>query len=265
MTSSTHTSASAAARRKTETILGIQFHTGDTAEAVEAALMGGLVLAPSGPGLAGDFVASEAYREALRGADVNLTDSGFMLLLWRVKTGRKLPRLSGLGFLQALLERPEIKAARGTFWVMPNAAEKETNLAWLRGRGLEILDEDCYVAPFYGAGRIEDIVLLKRIRSRRPGVVVLAIGGGVQERLGWSLHEALKPEPNRPGVVCIGAAIAFLSGTQTNIPPWADRWMLGWFFRIVSSPRRYVPRYWRALRLAALILRHGAKLPPLKA
>ena len=265
MTSPTRTRVTAASQKNSETILGIQFHTGDTTEAVEAALMGSLVLAPSGPGLAGDLVTCAAYREALRGADINLTDSGFMLLLWRAKTGRNLPRLSGLGFLQALLERPEIKVAQSTFWVMPNAAEKETNLAWLRRRGLEISDDDCYVAPFYGPGKIEDATLLERIRSRRPGVVVLAIGGGVQERLGWSLHEALKPEPKPAGVACIGAAIAFLSGTQCNIPPWADRWILGWFFRIVSSPGRYVPRYWRALRLAALILRHGSKLPPLKA
>lgn len=257
------TGAGDACPPNTETILGIRFHTGTTAEAVNAALAGSLVLAPSGPGLAGDLVASAAYREALLGAEINLTDSGFMLLLWRAKTGRSLPRLSGLGYLQALLDRPEIQAERGTFWVMPSAAEQRANVAWLRSRGLKLSDEDCYVAPHYGPGKIEDAALMQRLHSRRPRVVVIAIGGGVQERLGWTLHEALKREPRRPGVVCIGAAIAFLSGTQGNIPSWADRWMLGWWFRIVSSPRRYVPRYWRALRLARLVLRHGTKLPPL--
>lgn len=248
--------------RATETILGLAFHTGTTNEAIEAALAGGLVLAPAGPGLAVDFVESEAYREALLRAEMNLTDSGFLLLLWRLRTGRKLPRLSGLGYLQALLARPETKAANGTFWVMPDATEQAANLAWLRAQGVEVTEADCYLAPFYGPGRIEDETLLARIRERRPRVVMLAIGGGVQERLGWWLRETLDAVPARPGVVCIGAAIAFLSGRQVNIPPWADRWSLGWLFRIVAEPRRYAPRYWRALRLAGLVFRHGAKLPP---
>jgi UDP-N-acetyl-D-mannosaminuronic acid transferase (WecB/TagA/CpsF family) len=246
----------------TETILGVEFHIGTTEEAIEAALTGGLVLAPSGPGLAGDFIASAAYREALLAAEVNLTDSGFMLLLWRWRTGRRLPRLSGLGYLQALLARPEARAARGTFWVMPSAAEQAVNLAWLRAQGVEVTEADCYLAPFYGPGGIGDDVLLERIRARRPRVVMLAIGGGVQERLGLGLRRALEREPERPGVVCIGAAIAFLSGTQAKVPSWADRWMLGWLCRIVAEPGRYLPRYWRARRLAGLVFRHGEKLPP---
>ncbi|MEY4489937.1 MAG: hypothetical protein RIQ79_2445 [Verrucomicrobiota bacterium] len=246
-----------------ETILGIPFHTGSKAEAINAALTGALVLAPSGPGLATDFTTSASYREALLGADINLTDSGYMLLLWRMRSGRKLPRLSGLGYLRELLIQPQIKAAGGTFWVMPTEQEKTTNLAWLHTQGVIAGVEDCYVAPVYGPGPLADGDLLARVRLRQPKVVVITIGGGVQERLGRSLCVALRNEPNRPGIVCIGAAISFLSGTQANIPPWVDRWMLGWCFRIATSPRRYLPRYWRALRLFGLVFRNGHHLPPL--
>jgi len=250
-------------RLSSETILGITFHTGTSGEAIEAALFGALVLAPSGPGLAGDLVESETYREALQGAEINLTDSGFLLLLWRAKTGRKLPRLSGLGYLQALLKHSSTKSEGGTFWVMPNASELTKNVSWLQQQGLNITAENCYLAPHYGAGQIKDLALLESIRRKQPKLVIIAIGGGVQERLGWWLSGAFKPREGRPGVVCIGAAIAFLSGAQNNIPSWADRWMLGWLFRVLASPGRYVPRYWRALRLAGLVIRHGANLPPL--
>lgn len=244
-------------------ILGVDFFTGATADAVAAAWHGGaLVLAPSGPGLAVDLVKSAAYREALTGAELNLTDSGLMLLMWRLKTGRKLPRLSGLGFLRALLATPDAKAAGAMFWVMPSEAEQAVNLRWLNASGIAATREDCYVAPCYGAGAIEDPDLVSRVRNRRPRVVIVCIGGGVQERLGWSLRTALDGDENRPGIVCIGAAIGFLSGTQVAIPRWVDRWMLGWLWRIVSSPGRYAPRYWGALRLIWLTLRYGEEAPP---
>lgn len=253
-----------AAEGSKETILGIGFHVGTVAQAVDAALQGALVLAPSGPGLAGDLVNSPAYRAAVLAAEVNLTDSGFMLLLWRWRMQRRLPRLSGLGYLQALLQHPKIKEAGATFWVMPGAEEQALNLHWLNAHGVAVSPEDCYVAPVYGAGFIEDDALVARIRARRPRVVIIAIGGGVQERLGLALQQRLAADPARPGVVCIGAAIAFLSGAQVAIPAWADRWCLGWLCRIISSPRRYGPRYLAALRLAGLIRRHGRALPPLR-
>lgn len=249
---------------QTETILGIPFYVGSPAGAIDAALRGGLVLAPSGPGLAADFIASEAYREALLHADINLTDSGFMLLLWRWRSGRSLPRLSGLGYLRSLLLRSEVRVPDGTFWVMPSAEEQRIHLRWLNANGVPVSPESCYIAPYYKPGRIADDVLRALIRKKSPRVVILAIGGGVQERLGLSLQRGFENLPSRPGVVCIGAAISFLSGAQVNIPPWVDRWKLGWFWRLWSSPRRYFPRYFTALGLVELIRRYGSRLPPLR-
>jgi UDP-N-acetyl-D-mannosaminuronic acid transferase (WecB/TagA/CpsF family) len=251
-------------RKEEETILGVQFHVGSTSAAVDSALRGGLILAPSGPGLAADLVESAAYREALLRADLNLTDSGFMLMLWRWRTGRRLPRLSGLGYLRALLAHSEIKVSGGTFWVMPSEQEQAIHLNWLNAQGVHVAPEDCYIAPFYAKGAIEDDDLVARICQRQPRVVVVAIGGGVQERLGLLLKFRLGELPVRPGVVCIGAAIGFLSGTQVNIPSWVDHWGLGWFWRTVSSPRRYLSRYISALGLFRLIHRYGGGLPPLR-
>jgi UDP-N-acetyl-D-mannosaminuronic acid transferase (WecB/TagA/CpsF family) len=65
----------------------------------------------------------------------------------------------------------------------------------------------------------------------------------------------------RPGILCLGAAIAFLSGAQTAIPVWADRMCVGWLLRIISSPKRYLPRYIDALKLVPVLYRHREKLP----
>lgn len=244
----------------------MDFFTGPLEPAVELAVGagetdGGLIVAPSAPGLAVDWVRAPAYREALQTADLALTDSGFMVLLWRLFTGERLPRHSGLKFLRVVLDRPELKQPGAVFWVMPSAEEDARNRAWLATRGFPVTAEDVYLAPAYPAkGELRDDELAGRIAARRPRVVMLAIGGGVQERLGCALRAQL---PYRPGILCLGAAIAFLTGGQANIPPWADRLILGWLLRLLSNPRKFWRRYWEALRLAPLLWRYRERTPPL--
>lgn len=246
----------------TRRVLGVDFFVGTIEAATERALAGGLVVAPSGPGLAVDLVKSPAYREALTTAELAITDSGWMVLLWRVLTGEKLPRHSGLKLLRAVLARDALKAPGAIFWVMPSQEESVRNLAWLQAQGFAVTTADTYVAPHYPPGPITDPELLARLEARRPQIVLLAIGGGVQERLGCGLRARLS---FRPGLLCLGAAIAFLTGGQAAIPPWADRLFLGWLIRLLSSPRKFWRRYWDALRLAPLLLRHRAELPDLRA
>ncbi len=242
----------------TTQILGIPFFTGTIGQAVTRAMEGGLVVAPAGPGLAVDHVKSAAYREAVSTADLVLTDSGFMVMLWRLFTGQRIPRHSGLKFIRAVLERPELKKPGAIFWVMPSIDDDMKNRAWLIANGFQVTEDDVYLAPRYGAGEIDDGELAERIEARRPRIVMLAIGGGVQERLGNGLRRRLAC---RPAILCLGAAIAFLSGAQTAIPPWADGARLGWLLRILSSPKRYLPRYIDALKLVPVLWRFRERLP----
>jgi UDP-N-acetyl-D-mannosaminuronic acid transferase (WecB/TagA/CpsF family) len=112
----------------------------------------------------------------------------------------------------------------------------------------------------YG-GEISDSALVERLNRLRPQHVVVTVGGGTQERLGLYLKRNLE---YLPAIHCIGAAIAFLSGDQVHIPVWADRLYLGWLFRSLSEPKRYVPRYWEARKLLSLMLRYRSELPPLR-
>ncbi len=246
----------------TRRVLGVDFFVGTIEQATERAVSGGLVVAPSAPGLAVDLIKSESYREALTTADLAITDSGYMVMLWRFFTGERLPRHSGLKLIRAVLAREDLRAPGAVFWVMPSAAESARNLAWLREQGFATTEADTYLAPHYKPGAIEDRELVKRIEERRPRVVMLAIGGGVQERLGLGLRAGLS---YRPGILCLGAAIAFLTGGQTSIPPWADRLVLGWLLRLLSSPRKFWRRYWDAIVLAPIVNRYRDRLPDMRA
>jgi hypothetical protein len=170
-------------------------------------------------------------------------------------------RVSGLKYLKLLFEINALQPPESVLWIMPNAAARAQNLDWLRSRGYEFTDRECYLAPEYSSGRIYDETLIRLVNQRRPKHIVVCLGGGTQERLGLML----KRQSNfRPSIHCIGAAIGFLTGNQVHIPLWADRFFLGWLFRCFSEPGKFVPRYWRAFRLLPLMIRYRENPPTVK-
>jgi N-acetylglucosaminyldiphosphoundecaprenol N-acetyl-beta-D-mannosaminyltransferase len=237
-------------------ILGIRFFVGDADEAIARMSEGGLLVVPAAPALQ-NIAHDLGYREALQGADVVITDSAFMVMIWNRLKRDSIRRVSGLKYLSSLLKQPDFSQASGSFWIMASEESARRNCAWLRRQGIELAAEDMYIAPLYDKA-IKDAALLTRIDERRPRHIIVTLGGGTQERLGLYLRSELNC---RPSIHCIGAAIAFLSGDQVQIPRWADRMYLGWLFRCLSNPRRYMPRYWDARKLLSLMIRYGSSLP----
>jgi UDP-N-acetyl-D-mannosaminuronic acid transferase (WecB/TagA/CpsF family) len=241
-------------------ILGLDFFDGGPADAVDEALTRcGLIVAPSGTCF-GRLQRDEVYRTAMTRADLVLPDSGFMVLLWRLLRRRGLTRISGLAYLKKLLCRPEIRSGRSALWVLPDGHAAGKTISWLQKDGFPTTTDDCYIAPIYGTNAA-DPVLLERVQSSRPGHVVIALSGGVQEKLGFYLRENAS---YRPAIHCIGAALGFVTGYQIAIPTWADRLYLGWLLRLLSNPRRFFPRALSAVSLPGLIVKYGSSLPPLK-
>jgi UDP-N-acetyl-D-mannosaminuronic acid transferase (WecB/TagA/CpsF family) len=237
-------------------ILGLQFFTGTSAQAVELMRAGGLLVVPAAPALK-DLPHNPAYREALLNADLTITDSGFMVLMWNLLQRDSIPRVSGLAYLREFLKQDEHRKTGSTFWIMASPGSATCNIAWLKAEGIDVAREDIYYAPMYGEV-IHDPELLSILNSRCPRNIVVTIGGGTQERLGLYLKRNLD---FRPAIHCVGAAIAFLSGDQVKIPVWADKLFLGWLFRCLSEPKRYVARYWSARKLFPLMLRYRDQLP----
>lgn len=243
-------------------ILGIPFANDSVEALVERSLKGGLVVVPSGPGLAVDLRNNPDYRKAVTSADLAIADSGAMVLFWKLFRGKSIERVSGLRFLKHLLQVESLKQPGATFWVHPTEGQMKVNNFWLKEQGFFLKDSCNYIAPMYPRKDIQDDKLWESLRAENPKAIILCIGGGVQERLGWWIREQYRMASRRcPAVICTGAAIGFLSGNQINVPDWADRLYLTWLVRCVSNPKTYIPRYWSALPIAWRIIRYGKKLP----
>ena len=240
-------------------ILGVDFFGGSVQEAIRRMRDGGLLVVPAAPALK-DLATNADYRESLLHADLAISDSAYMVLIWNLIAGDNLKRLSGLEYLRELLRERDVRTPGNTLWIMASPKSAKLNLAWLSEQGIEIPTENIYMAPMYGA-HIDDPALLAKMNALKPRHVVVTVGGGTQERLGLYLKRNLD---YLPAIHCIGAAIAFLSGDQVHIPVFADKFYLGWLYRCISEPKRYVPRYWEARKLLGLMVKYRSELPPLK-
>jgi exopolysaccharide biosynthesis WecB/TagA/CpsF family protein len=241
-------------------ILGIKFFNGDVDEAVEfMERHGGYLVAPSGTCFA-RLREDEPYRQAMLSADLVIADSGLMVLTWRLLRHEKIQRISGLQYLKQLLANLEREGNARVFWILPGTRARQKLLDCFRGKPFPIRIGDCYVAPRYGL-EIEGRDLLTLVEECRPAHIVIAIGSGPQEKLGHYLRENLA---YRPAIHCTGAALGFITGDQIAIPDWADRFFLGWFFRLLAQPRRFIPRLMRGFEMPWLIWKYGENLPPLR-
>jgi exopolysaccharide biosynthesis WecB/TagA/CpsF family protein len=244
----------------TERIIGVPFFAGTVTEAVERHLAnGGYLVIPAAPALI-KLNYDEEYRRAMQSADLALADSGLLVFLARIATGRRLSRISGIGYFKHLFEHGGIKSSRDSFWIFGSESAKEKAAAWLGQHGYRLEEKNYFVASASGSSA-QDYEILTRIEKEKPKHIVIAMAGGGQEKLALYLRDYLL---YRPAIHCIGAALDFLSGEEKAIPEWAERSHFGWLFRLFAQPQMIFPRIGIAFALARMIFKYRSELPPLK-
>ncbi len=227
--------------------LGIPFWNAETdALLQEIDKSGGVLTVPSAPSLARaghDKLLLEAYQSSTW----SVVDGGYIALIVRWIFGKEVRRISGFQLIRRLFvdaHKAVPMQERQILWVVPNQAERARIEGFLRQQGFAALSQEYYLAPQYAeASDFRDKQFENRIRRLQPDWVVMAIGGGKQEKLALFAHRALDDLERKPVFLCTGAAISFFTGGQARIPIWADRYYIGWLIRIFENPKIYFPRY----------------------
>jgi UDP-N-acetyl-D-mannosaminuronic acid transferase (WecB/TagA/CpsF family) len=243
---------------QTERVLGVRFFTGTAAQAVAGFTRSpGLMLVVALPALI-KLQYEEGFRRALQEADLVLADSGLLAGLWKSVTGRKFRRVSGVEYLEELLETGVLRNP-GVLWIVRSREDAERALSWLRSRGCSVEERDIVAPESLPASSDHDILL--QIEERKPRHVIIATAVGGQEALGLYLKEYLL---HRTCLHCVGSALAVLIGTERRVAPAVERVHLGWLARLIVQPAMTLPRLGMAFVISRLVIKYRSELPPLK-
>ena len=98
--------------------------------------------------------------------------------------------------------------------------------------------------------------MLKIINKIKPNHILINIGGGTQEVLGFYLKKKIDYKCN---ILCTGAAISYFTKDQAPMNDFIDSLYLGWLIRIIFKPSIFLPRYLMALKLFNLVLNNKVK------
>ncbi len=101
--------------------------------------------------------------------------------------------------------------------------------------------------PFRQLDPQEQLAQDHRIRDAKTDLLLVAFGQPKGER--W-IHENYQRQ-GVPVSIQLGASFDFIAGTATRAPEWWQRVGMEWAYRMLSDPKRLVPRY--AANLAYLI------------
>jgi exopolysaccharide biosynthesis WecB/TagA/CpsF family protein len=163
-------------------------------------------------------------------------DSRFVALLVRLVKGVRIPVCTGSDLTAAVissLTRPDDRIV-----LIGGTADQA---AWLAARyGLRDLRH--HNPPM---GFVRDPHSLEAcmefIEAASPfRFCFLAIGSPQQELVAHSLLERAR---SRGLLLCIGASINFITGSESRAPRWMQKASLEWLYRLMQNPRRLAYRY----------------------
>ena len=210
---------------------------------------GGYIVAPAASALA-EINKKKFYYKSLRFADAAILDSGFFCILLNLFWNIKVKKLSGYLFLKKLLETKELRNKK-FFLVNPSIKEEKINCNLLRKK--KIMNQKSYCSPMYNLSNFRDQKLLKQINLYKPDIIIINLGGGIQEPLGLYLKNNIRKK--NTFIVCTGAAIGFLTKVQAPINVFYDKFYLGWLVRLIHKPKNYFPRVIQSINLVNFFLK----------
>ena len=200
----------------------------------------GLFVFPSAPVLT-DLQNNQNLHISLINSDHVFFDSGFFVLLLNLFKNYRIEKFSGYRFLKFYFSYLK-STKKKVLLIDPNIKLSKSYKKYML---INKIKSRHYVAPNYKKENIIDKKLLNLIKKIKVKEIIINIGGGTQEILGYYLRRNLKSDTK---IVCTGAAIAFFTRDQAPINNLIDKLYLGWFLRILFKPNIFFPRYLNSIK-----------------
>ena len=184
------------------------------------------------------------FRAAYRRARF-VTADGFPIVVLSRLLGTQIERTTGADLVEPVCQEARQKGLP-IFLLGSNDRTLSITAERLSERfsGLKVAG---YYAPgvnFDPYSREADFAI-EKIRASGAKLCFVALGAPRQELFAARCLDKL----NGTGLLCIGAALDFIAGTQTRAPPLTQKAGLEWAWRMFREPRRLGPRYARCMAI----------------
>ena len=184
------------------------------------------------------------FRDAYRRARF-VTADGFPIVLLSRMMGAQIERTTGADLVEPLCETAGRKGLP-VFLLGSNdhTLAKTARRLSERYEGLDVVG---YFAPgsHFDPYSQEADDAIDAVRSSGAKLCFLALGAPRQEVFAARCLDELEGI----GLLCIGAALDFIAGTQTRAPSFTQKAGLEWAWRALRNPRRLGPRYARCMAI----------------
>jgi exopolysaccharide biosynthesis WecB/TagA/CpsF family protein len=182
------------------------------------------------------------FRAAYRRARL-VTADGFPIVVLSRLLGTPISRTTGADLVDPVCREAQRKGIP-VFMLGSNDHTLSLTASRLceRFRGLEIAGTHAPGRNFDPYSSEADLAI-DRIRASGAKLCFVALGAPRQEVFAARCLDEL----NGTGMLCIGAALDFIAGTQTRAPTIFQKVGLEWAWRMLRDPHRLGPRYARCM------------------
>jgi N-acetylglucosaminyldiphosphoundecaprenol N-acetyl-beta-D-mannosaminyltransferase len=189
------------------------------------------------------------FRAAYRRARF-VTADGFPIVMLSHLLGTPIKRTTGADLVEPLCREAQ-KKRLPVFMMGSNAHTLSLTVRRLTERfeGLKIAGTYAPEMNFDPYSSDADFAI-DSIRASGAKLCFVALGAPRQEVFAARCLDKL----DGTGVLCIGAALDFIAGTQKRAPSITQKIGLEWAWRMLSDPRRLAPRYVRCLAVVPRLL-----------
>jgi N-acetylglucosaminyldiphosphoundecaprenol N-acetyl-beta-D-mannosaminyltransferase len=214
----------------------------------------GYLVAPAASSLV-NIAKDHHYLKALQKSSVAILDSGFFCLLILFLKLKKVKKFSGYKFIKSFINDENLKNFK-ILSLESTIKNLNKNKYLLKSKKFKFTRH--YLCPIYKQDLLYDKKLITLIIKYKPKIIIINIGGGVQEKLALYIKNSISWKIS---ILCTGAALSFISDTSTffKINNFIDKYYLGWFSRSLNNPTFFYERVLKSFKLFFLVFKSKIK------
>jgi N-acetylglucosaminyldiphosphoundecaprenol N-acetyl-beta-D-mannosaminyltransferase len=181
-------------------------------------------------------------KEIYSTADLSLIDGWPIAVAAKNASKQKVQRVTGSDLLPKLFPelskeiRIGIIGGEDEINIRKTLEQKYPNL------NIQVIDTSTWSTSVYDVRRLRELVQYNAL-----SIVLLCLGHPKQELLAKELKNYDWAGSRPDWIMCVGATIEYLTGTQKRAPVIFQKIGMEWFYRLITNPKKFFSRYFEAV------------------